>query len=92
MNTKTLARVTGAFAVALFLASSYAVLRAQVPQLTCGNEGEPPCGITLTNAGVRHGLAAEPAENLRLPAARIFRQLPDSETLLVVRQLHAQAS
>ena len=50
MNTKTLARLIGGCAVALFLASGYAVLQAQVPQQTCGNEGEVPCGITLTNA------------------------------------------
>ena len=56
MNTKTLARVTGGCALALFLASSYAVLRAQIPQQSCGNEGEAPCGITLTNAVCDTGL------------------------------------
>src|SRR4030095_14965764 len=56
MNTKTLTRVIGGFAVAVFFASSYAVLRAQAPQQPCGNEGEAPCGVTLTNAVCDTGL------------------------------------
>jgi hypothetical protein len=56
MYTVTLARMIRGCVVAVFLASSYAVLRAQVPQQNCGNEGEAPCGVTLTNAVCDTGL------------------------------------
>src|SRR5262245_34841805 len=41
----------------LVLATSYAIVRsAAVPQQDCGNEGEPPCSLSLTNAVCDTGL------------------------------------
>jgi PKD domain len=60
MNARTLARLLTGCAVAVFLASGYAIVQAQtpnVPQSNCGNENQPPCGISVLNAVCDTGLA-----------------------------------
>jgi hypothetical protein len=58
MNAKTLARMLAGCAAAVVLSSGYAILQAQSPvtQQDCGNEGQVPCAITLTNAACDTGL------------------------------------
>src|SRR5438128_3633885 len=48
------ALMLGALGVALVL--SLAILHAQIPQQDCGNEGDPPCQISVFNAVCDTGL------------------------------------
>ena len=59
MKARFVIRVIGGGALAILLASAYAVLEAQsplIPQVDCGNEGQVPCSITLTNLACDTGL------------------------------------